>query len=169
LGITERLNGAYRLKNGDTVTHINWVPLGGVPVDVWRDIPSPYRRFFDRTPTRPDGKDEQRKLAGRLLREADIIVNARGARDIDQYIADKLIAVAGFDPAGRKTIAGRSKPVERVVFRALDKASLRVALAQSARRNNDEGALVRLRDVGECRYFAEGIVNGSEALRCSRS
>lgn len=69
LGITKRLNGAYRLKNGDTVTHINWVPLGGVPVDVRREIPSPYRRFFDRTPTRPDGKDEQRKLAGRLLRE----------------------------------------------------------------------------------------------------
>ncbi|CAB3804199.1 hypothetical protein LMG28614_05977 [Paraburkholderia ultramafica] len=120
LGIAKRLNGAYRLKNGDTVTHLNRVPRGGVPVDLWRDMPSPYGRFFDRTPERPDDKDEQRNLVGRLLREADIVVNACGARDIDQYLADKLIADAGFDPAGRKTIAGRSKPVERVVFRALD-------------------------------------------------
>ncbi len=45
LGITKRLNGAYRLKNSDTVTHINWVPLGGVPVDVWRDIHTPIGDF----------------------------------------------------------------------------------------------------------------------------
>jgi DNA topoisomerase III len=165
LGIAKHLNGAYSLKNGDTVTHLSRVPRGGVQVDVWRTISGPLRVLFDRTPTPPDSKEEQRKLTCRLLREAEIIVNACSVSDIDQYLADKLIADAGFDPAGRRSIGGQSKPVERVVLRGLDKASLRIALALSARRYNDDAVFVGLRSVGECRHEAEGLVNGEVEMQ----
>ncbi|CAB3804369.1 DNA topoisomerase 3 [Paraburkholderia ultramafica] len=107
LGIKERRGGVYVLKNGDYVTN---------NIGQLRD---PDKRTADHLRT-----------VVKLLKEADIIVNASGLDREGRLRADEVIAYAGFDPAGS------GKLVERVAITATNKASLRVALASPVRRRS---------------------------------
>lgn len=171
LGIKSRLSGAYLLNNGDYVTNNIGHLIGiGDPDDYLSDaqkllrgfaqlpiIPERFRPFPDRT------KMDQVRTVVKLLKEADIIVNAGDIDREGQLIADEMIAYAGFDPAGR------DKPVERVLITALDEASLRAALSPSARRSNGEPEFVNSRYAGEARQEADWLIgmNASRALRAA--
>lgn len=169
LGIESRLPGAYRLKNGDYVTNnIGHLIHIGNPDDYLTDAQQQLRGF-DQLPimpgefkTFPDrSKMDQIKVVVKLLKEADIIVNAGDIDREGQLIADEIIEYAGFDPAGR------NKPVERVLITALDDESLRRALTADARLSNGEPRFVNSRLAGVARQQWDWLVgmNGSRAVR----
>ena len=97
----------------------------------------------------------------KLLKEADIIVNAGDIDREGQLIADEIITYAGFDPAGR------NKAVERVLITALDDESLRRALMPETRFSNGEPRFVNSRLAGIARQQWDWLVgmNGSRAVR----
>ncbi|WP_203224859.1 DNA topoisomerase [Candidatus Glomeribacter gigasporarum] len=168
-GIEQKLKGAYRLKNGDWVTYnVGHLLDLGTPEDYMSEaqkaargfaqlpiLPKPFRHFPD-----PE-KLEQLKTVVKLLKEADIIVNAGDIDREGQWIADEVIAYAGIDPAGA------TKPVERVLIRANNDASLRTAFDPSNRRKNGEAEFVHRRTAGQARSEADWLVgmNGSRGVR----
>lgn len=169
LGIEKKLKGAYQLKNGDYVTYnVGHLLSLGEP-EKYMDDARKAARGFDQLPILPNRfqafpdpqKLDQLKTVVRLLKEADIIVNAGDIDREGQLIADETIAYAGIDPAGN------SKPVERVLIRANNKASLQVAFDLSNRRNNGESEFVYRRRAGQARAEADWLIgmNGSRGLR----
>lgn len=170
-GYQKREAGAYWLKNGDAVT---WM-IGdmfdqGKPEDYMSESQKALRGFAQ-LPILPANfkdfpdaqkRDQLRHLAS-LIKRADIVVNAGDIDRQGQYIADKTIRYAGVDPSGS------GKPVERVLIKALNHASLAGAFAQSAVRKNGESQFVLQRQAGEARAKADWLVgmNGSRAVRAA--
>ncbi len=118
-------------------------------------LPPSFRHFPD------PKKRDQLKTVVQLLKEADIIVNAGDIDREGQLIADEVIAYAGIDPAGA------TKPVERVLIRANNAASLCTAFDPSNRRANGEAEFVNRRKAGQARSEADWLVgmNGSRGMR----
>ncbi|MBN3744779.1 hypothetical protein G3N96_04925 [Burkholderia sp. Se-20373] len=170
-GIEKRLPGAYLLKNGDYVTNNVGHLLGiGSPEDYMSEaqkaargfdqlpiLPPKFRHFADKE------KADQLRTVVKLLKEADIIVNAGDIDREGQLIADEVIAYAGFNPDGS------GKPVERVLITANNEASLRNAFASQNRRKNGEPQFVNRRFAGEARSEADWLIgmNGSRGVRAA--
>jgi len=168
LGVAKRLKGAYLLNNGDYVTNnIGHLLHIGKPEDYMSEdqkaargfsalpiLPERFRFFPD-----PD-KREQLNVVLDLLKKADIIVNAGDPDREGQAISNSTIAFAGIDPAGK------TKPVERVVVRAYDDASLRTAFDMKNRLRNGEPEAIRQGEAGLARGEADWLIgmNGSRAL-----
>ncbi len=170
-GIKQKLKGAYLLQNGDYVTNnIGHLLDLGSPEDYMSEaqkatrgfeqlpiLPQRFRHFADKE------KTEQLRTVVKLLKEADIIVNAGDTDREGQLIADEVIAYAGIDPAGT------GKPVERVLISANNEASLRNAFAPANRRKNGEAVFVNRRYAGEARSEADWLIgmNGSRGVRAA--
>lgn len=183
LGKPKRENGYFELPNGDVVTyaighlleqaqpdHYLPQPLQGkffareaLPLipKTWAKEPKPERdkRGFPKKGS--NGKATpmpQVAIVSKLLRSADVIVNAGDVDREGQYIADELLEYSGIPPDGSK------KPVERVLIRSLDPKSLQRAI-DAPRRSNGEDEFIHRRYAGECRAKADWLVgmNGSRA------
>jgi len=170
-GVEKRENGAYRLRDGNYVTWmIGHLLDQGKPEDYMGEAQKAARGFAQ-LPILPDGfksfpdadKKDQLRAVVALLKKADIIVNAGDVDREGQLISDETMLYAGVDPAGR------TKPVERVVIRANNHASLKAAFAQGAIRKNGETEFVNRRFAGQCRAEADWLVgmNGSRGVRAA--
>lgn len=170
-GYEKREAGAYRLKDGNYVTWMIGHMLDqGKPEDYMGEaqkaargfaqlpiLPEQFRHFPD-----PDKREQLRHIVS-LLKKADIVVNAGDVDREGQLISDETLQYAGIDPAGR------TKPVERVIIRANNHASLKAAFERAAVLNNGESQFVNRRLSGECRSEADWLVgmNGSRAVRAA--
>lgn len=181
LGVAERKNGYFLLRNGDVVTNLighlivqaepdHYLPASArgkrwsfdtlpiIPKE-WASFPKPETTERGQVKMR-DGKPvpiAQLGIVVGLLKRAEIIVNAGDIDREGQLVADEVIEYAGF-PAD-----GSAKPVERVLMVALDPASLDKAL--SRRRQNGEPEFINRRMAALARSRADWLVgmNGSRA------
>lgn len=182
-GVDKREQGYFRVKGGDIVTHAIGHLVEQAPPD--RYLPEALRgKFFakEALPLIPDewikepkpDLDEKRRpridksgkpipipqlaIVTRLLKDADIVVNAGDIDREGQYLADELIEWAGIPPEGSR------KPVERILITSLDSNSLKRAI-NAPRRSNGEPEFVNRRLAGECRSNSDWLVgmNGSRA------
>lgn len=170
-GVEKRENGAYRLRDGNYVTWMIGHLLGqGEPEDYMGEAQKAARGFAQ-LPILPDAfksfpdadKKEQLRAVVALLKKADIIVNAGDVDREGQLISDETMIYAGVDPSGR------TKPVERVIIRANNHASLQAAFAPGAIRKNGDTEFVNRRYAGQCRSEADWLVgmNGSRGVRAA--
>jgi len=139
-GIDKREGGAYRLRDGNYVTWmIGHLLDQGKPEDYMGEAQKAARGFAQ-LPIMPEAfksfpdadKKEQLRAVVALLKKADIVVNAGDVDREGQLISDETMLYAGVDPAGK------TKPIERVIIRANNHASLKAAFAQGAIRENGE-------------------------------
>jgi DNA topoisomerase-3 len=168
-GVAQVLKGAYLLTNGDYVTNnIGHLLTIGKPEDYMSEGQKA-ARGFNALPILPERfkffpearKQEQLNVVVNLMKKADIIVNAGDPDREGQAISNSTIAFAGFNPAGTT-----EKPVERVIVRAYDKASLQTAFDMKNRLRNGEPEAIRQGEAGLARGEADWLIgmNGSRGL-----
>lgn len=169
LGIAERREGYYILKNGDIASNgIGHLLNQGVPEDYMTEAQKNLRGF-DQLPMLPSqfrhfpspDKKKQLNILVKLFKEADIIVNAGDVDREGQYIFNETVAYAGIDPHGR------DKPIERVLMTSFTDTALKAAFAD-VRRNGDP-TFVGQGYAGEARAEADWLIgmNGSRATKAA--
>lgn len=170
-GIAERLDGAYVTKNGYYVTNnIGRMLHTGNPEDYMDESQKAARGFaqlpiiphkFKRFPNEDTKK--QFNVVMKLLKKADVIVNAGDIDRMGQLISDEMFAYAGIDPNGK------DKPIKRVLIRANNHDSLKAAFDPANIRSNGEASFVNCRYAGEARDESDWLIgmNGSRAVRAA--
>jgi len=170
-GIEQRQDGVYITKNGYYVTHnIGRMLNTGTPED-YMDEAQKALRGFAQLPILPaklkrfpnDDTKKQFNTVIKLLKKADVIINAGDIDRMGQLISDEVFEYAGIDPSGR------TKPIKRVLIRANNHDSLKAAFSPANIKSNGDPNFVYCRYAGEARDEADWLIgmNGSRAVKAA--